>query len=90
MVLASPGLASAPNTGDNGVHASASPFEGFAERTNWLATAIGDDVFGKQPVLNPIPIEMPPEEPEATPEKDPFGFPPPSRPHGGDWGLDRF
>ena len=49
-----------------------------------------DDVFGKQPVLNPIPIEMPPEEPEAIPEKDPFDFPPPSRPHGGDWGLDRF
>merc|ERR1712151_328156 len=26
------GLSAAPNTGDNGVHASASPFEGLAER----------------------------------------------------------
>ena len=32
------GLAAAPNTTDNGVHASASPFEGLAERMNWLKT----------------------------------------------------
>lgn len=30
------GLAYEPNVGDNGVHASASPFEGLAERMNWL------------------------------------------------------
>jgi hypothetical protein len=36
------GLASAPNTGDNGVHASASPFEGLGERKNWLKTALSD------------------------------------------------
>lgn len=30
------GLAAKPNTGDNGVHASASPFEGLAEKMNWL------------------------------------------------------
>lgn len=30
------GLAAQPNTGDNCVHASASPFEGLAERMNWL------------------------------------------------------
>jgi hypothetical protein len=30
-----------------GVHASASPFEGFAERTNWLKTALSEDSFGK-------------------------------------------
>lgn len=30
------------------MHASASPFEGFAERSNWLKTPFGDDVFGKQ------------------------------------------
>ena len=30
------GLAAVPNVGDNGVHASASPFEGLAERMNWL------------------------------------------------------
>lgn len=42
------GLKSAPNTGDNGVHASASPFEGLAERSNWLAGPIKEDIFGKQ------------------------------------------
>ena len=41
------GLASAPNTGDNGVHASASPFEGLCERQNWLKTTLKDDAFGK-------------------------------------------
>ena len=30
------GLAYVPNVGDNGVHASASPFEGLAEKSNWL------------------------------------------------------
>ena len=30
------GLAAEPDTGDNGVHASASPFEALAERVNWL------------------------------------------------------
>lgn len=42
------GLKSVPNTGDNGMHASASPFEGTAERNNWLEVALKDDVFGKQ------------------------------------------
>jgi len=41
------GLASAPNTSDNGVHASASPFEGLAERMNWLQAPISSDPFGK-------------------------------------------
>ena len=41
------GLASAPNTGDNCVHASASPFEGLCERQNWLKTTLIDDEFGK-------------------------------------------
>merc|ERR1712048_352156 len=35
------GLESEPNVGDNGVHASASPFEAFAERNNWLKVPIG-------------------------------------------------
>ena len=39
------GLASEPNVGDNGVHASASPFEGMAERMNWLAVKCQDDDF---------------------------------------------
>ena len=58
------------------------------------ATDVADGLFGKQPQPNgvPIPIEMPPDERDgAEPaEKDPFAFPPPSQPHGGDWGLDRF
>ena len=40
------GLAAEPDTGDNGVHASASPFEGLAERMNWLGVAPVDDPFG--------------------------------------------
>jgi len=42
------GLATEPNTGDNGMHASASPFEGLAERANWLEANLADDSFGKQ------------------------------------------
>merc|ERR1719409_2282147 len=42
------GLQSAPNVGDNGVHASASPFEGFAERHNWLGAIPEEDEFGVQ------------------------------------------
>jgi len=42
------GLKSVPNTGDNGVHASASPFEALAERMNWLKVSAEEDVFGKQ------------------------------------------
>lgn len=41
------GLATKPNTGDNGVHASASPFEALAERVNWLGATVETDDFGK-------------------------------------------
>lgn len=41
------GLAAKPNKGDNGVHASASPFEGLAEKSNWLNKDIEGDTFGK-------------------------------------------
>merc|ERR1719223_905225 len=41
------GLKDVPNKGDNGVHASASPFEGLAEKTNWLGASIAADAFGK-------------------------------------------
>eukprot|EP00954_Amorphochlora_amoebiformis_P016624 1304710-Amorphochlora_amoeboformis.AAC.2 len=41
------GLKSEPNVGDNGVHASASPFEGLCERLNWGGVKLGDDEFGK-------------------------------------------
>ena len=40
------GLTQQPNKGDNGVHASASPFEGLAEKLNWLNRQIKDDTFG--------------------------------------------
>ena len=40
------GLKSVPNTGENGVHASASPFEGLAERNNWLSITPEADLFG--------------------------------------------
>jgi len=39
------GLKSEPNVGDNGVHASASPFEGVAERMNWLEKKCSDDTY---------------------------------------------
>jgi len=39
------GLKSEPNVGDNGVHASASPFEAMAERMNWLGSSCRSDVF---------------------------------------------
>eukprot|EP01059_Diplonema_ambulator_P013493 TRINITY_DN23_c0_g1_i1.p1 TRINITY_DN23_c0_g1~~TRINITY_DN23_c0_g1_i1.p1 ORF type:complete len:432 (+),score=199.31 TRINITY_DN23_c0_g1_i1:110-1405(+) len=41
------GLKEAPNVGDNGVHASASPFEGLAERMNWLSESVDRNAFGK-------------------------------------------
>lgn len=41
------GLISKPNKGDNGVHASASPFEGLAEKLNWMEKHVDDDDFGK-------------------------------------------
>jgi nucleoside diphosphate kinase len=39
------GLKAEPNVGDNGIHASASPFEGMAERLNWLGVKCQDDDF---------------------------------------------
>jgi hypothetical protein len=45
------GLSEVPNVGDNGVHASASPFEAFAERNNWLEVPLREDPFG-QAMLN--------------------------------------
>jgi len=41
------GLTGSPDGSDNGVHASASPFEGFAERSNWLENSASEDAFGK-------------------------------------------
>jgi hypothetical protein len=41
------GLESKPDKGDNGVHASASPFEGLAEKMNWLKRPLEQDSFGQ-------------------------------------------
>jgi nucleoside diphosphate kinase len=41
------GLPSEPNTGENCVHASASPFEALAERMNWLGYKAERDTWGK-------------------------------------------
>lgn len=49
------GLKSKPNTGDNGVHASASPFEGLAERVNWLGKKVEEDSFGKGLIAKGVP-----------------------------------
>mmetsp|Transcript_71259 Transcript_71259/g.170643 ORF Transcript_71259/g.170643 Transcript_71259/m.170643 type:complete len:339 (+) Transcript_71259:91-1107(+) len=39
------GLTDVPNVGDNGVHASASPFEGVCERLNWLEKQCKADAY---------------------------------------------
>jgi nucleoside diphosphate kinase len=49
------GLAAEPNVGDNGVHASASPFEALAERLNWMGATLEDDPFGKAMLASGIP-----------------------------------
>ena len=49
------GLKSKPNTGDNGVHASASPFEAMAERINWLGASAEADAFGKGMLAAKVP-----------------------------------
>ena len=41
------GIASQPNKGMNGIHGSASPFEGLVERCNWYQRRFKDDAFGK-------------------------------------------
>ena len=41
------GLPSRPTTGDNGVHGSASAFEGLAERINWLGASLDEDPTGQ-------------------------------------------
>jgi len=40
------GLKAKPDVGDNGMHASASPFEALAERNNWMGVPFDKDRFG--------------------------------------------
>lgn len=49
------GLSSEPNVGNNGIHASASPFEAMSERMNWLGVALKEDPFGKAMISAGIP-----------------------------------
>merc|ERR1712241_885818 len=49
------GLESEPNVGNNGMHASASPFEGMSERMNWLNRRCSQDSFCKAMVAAGIP-----------------------------------
>lgn len=49
------GLKSEPNVGDNGVHASASPFEALSERLNWMGATLESDAFGKALIDSGIP-----------------------------------
>lgn len=50
------GLTACPDTGDNGVHASASPFEAMAERANWLRMQIECDFFGRALLASGLPL----------------------------------
>lgn len=63
------GLTSEPNKGDNGVHASASPFEGLAEKMNWMGLGITDDAFGRALLdagLSPATIKAWSVDPRVT------------------------
>jgi len=51
------GLPAEPNTGENCVHASASPFEAITERSNWLGKIIQSDKFGNALLGKGIPHE---------------------------------
>jgi hypothetical protein len=51
------GLSAQPDTGDNGIHASASPFEGLAERLNWCGAQLETDTFGKKLLAAGVPTE---------------------------------
>ena len=41
------GLPAEPYAGDNGIHASAGPFEALVERANWLGADVAADPFGE-------------------------------------------
>jgi len=52
------GLASRPDKSNNGVHGSASPFEGLVEKANWGAKPYDKDGFGKQLILQGIKVKI--------------------------------
>merc|ERR1719473_1891084 len=52
------GLKTEPDTGDNSIHASASPFEALLERMNWLQADVLAEGFGKQVLGAGVPAYM--------------------------------
>lgn len=52
------GLHAQPDMGDNGLHASKSPFEGFVERSNWLGQNADRDPFGMRLLQAGISMEQ--------------------------------
>jgi nucleoside diphosphate kinase len=52
------GLSAEPDVGDNGVHASASPFEAMAERMNWCGASLESDSFGSALLAAGVPARM--------------------------------
>ena len=51
------GLKASPNVGDNGVHASASPFEALAEQMNWLKVEPTKDAFGAELIKAGVSVD---------------------------------
>mmetsp|Transcript_50407 Transcript_50407/g.142107 ORF Transcript_50407/g.142107 Transcript_50407/m.142107 type:complete len:331 (+) Transcript_50407:59-1051(+) len=51
-------LAAEPNTGNNGVHASASPFEALAERANWMDVPVTEDFYGRAMLASGVSLPM--------------------------------
>jgi len=67
------GLTAEPNVGDNAVHASASPFEGLAERMNWMGVKCANDDYCKAMVAAGIPeatIEAWTKDPQVRVSKE--------------------
>jgi len=61
------GLKCQPDVGDNGVHASASPFAGLAEKTNWLGVRPDEDAFGRALISLNVSKELISEWSDGTP-----------------------
>lgn len=51
------GLKAEPDGSDNGVHASASPFEGLAEKSNWLGASMREDPLGQAFIEAGVPLK---------------------------------
>ena len=51
------GLTQVPDKSNNAVHASASPLEGLAEKSNWLGKRVEDEQFGRALLANGVSAE---------------------------------